>query len=217
MTATAVIFDLGRVVLEWFPERAFTPVLPEAEVPVFFERVGFFSWNAGLDAGGSFAEAEDELSARFPDDREAILAYRRNFGLTVPGYVKGTPEVIAELQRNGVRLGALSNWSGETFGAVRNRFGVLDGFEAVVVSGIDGVAKPDPASFALACERLGVEPGDTAFVDDSPVNVAAANAFGLHGVLFTDAGRLRDDLAALGLPVGASDEAVAQGQAPAPA
>lgn len=201
MSGTAVVFDLGRVVLEWYPERAIEPVLPAAEVPAFFERVGFFAWNAGLDAGGSFAEAEEELAARFPADRDAILAYRRNFGLTVPGYVPGTVALIDALRHHGVAVGALSNWSAETFSGVRHRFDALDRFYALVVSGIDGVIKPDPASFALVCARLGVEPADAVFIDDSIVNVTAANAFGMTALLFTGAEHLREDLAALGLPV----------------
>lgn len=209
---TAVIFDLGRVVLEWFPERAIATVLPAGQVQDFFDRVGFFDWNARLDSGGSFAEAEEELAARFPADREAILAYRRNFELSVPGYVPGTPAVIAELQRGGVPVGALSNWSEEMFDRVRDRFDVLATFDALVVSGIDGVTKPDPAAFALACERLGVEPADTVFVDDSTVNVAAARDFGLNALLFTDAGQLRDDLAALGLPVPGSLDPAAKSE-----
>ena len=208
MSETAVIFDLGRVLLEWFPERAIEQALPASQVPAFFERVGFFAWNAKLDAGGSFAEAEQELIARFPGDREAILAYRRNFDLTVPGYVPGTPALIDTLRQHGVRIGALSNWSGETFAGVRHRFAVLGWFDALVISGIDAVLKPDPASFALACERLGVEPADTVFIDDSVVNVAAAQAFGLTALLFTGAERLRVDLAALGLPVPTSLDAV---------
>jgi 2-haloacid dehalogenase len=198
-----VIFDLGRVVLEWCPERAVATVVPAEEVQDFFDRVDFFAWNARLDSGGSFAESEEELAARFPADRDAILAYRRNFELSVPGYVPGTPGLIAELQRAGVPVGALSNWSAELFARVRGRFDVLASFDALVVSGIDGVTKPDPAAFALACERLGVEPAETAFVDDSTVNVAAAREFGLTALLFTDAARLRDDLANLGLPVAA--------------
>jgi 2-haloacid dehalogenase len=176
-------------------------VLPAAEVPAFFERVGFFAWNAKLDAGGSFAEAEEELVARFPDDREAILAYRRNFDLTVPGYVPGTLALLDTLRRHDITVGALSNWSAETFTGTRDRFDALERFDALVVSGIDGVIKPEPASFALACDRLGVEPANAVFIDDSVVNVAAARAYGLTALLFTGAERLRDDLAALGLPV----------------
>jgi len=210
---SAVIFDLGGVVLDWVPERAFEQVLPASDVPVVMERIGFREWNTANDAANSLAEAEAELTARFPEDAEAIRGYRRHFLHSVVGTVAGTPGVIAELQRAGVTVAALTNWSGELYDLTRPRFDILDRFADVVVSGKEGVAKPDPRIFAIACERNGLDPVGTVFVDDSPVNVAAANAFGLTGVLFTGAEQLRDDLADLGLPVRRPD---AGAQAPAP-
>ena len=210
---SAVIFDLGGVVLEWVPERAFEQVLPVADVPVVMARIGFREWNMANDASNSLAEAEAELTARFPEDAEAIRGYRRHFLHSVVGTVPGTPAVIAELQQAGVTVAALTNWSGELYDLTRPRFDILDRFADVVVSGKEGVAKPDERIFAIACERGDLDPAGTVFVDDSPVNVAAANAFGLTGVLFTDAAQLRDDLADLGLPVRRSE---ARAQTPAP-
>ena len=50
----------------------------------------------------------------------------------------------------------------------------------VIYSHEVGLAKPDPAIFALACERVGAAPGEVAFVDDTPGIVDAARAFGMH-------------------------------------
>ncbi|MGV9776503.1 HAD family hydrolase [Streptosporangium sp. NPDC003464] len=55
--------------------------------------------------------------------------------------------------------------------------------------------KPDPQAFRQMCERLGARPGDLLLVDDRRENVAAAEAVGIESVLFTDALRLRSDLA----------------------
>ena len=89
----------------------------------------------------------------------------------------------------------------ETFLPIRERFGVLDVFDGIVMSGAEGVTKPDPAIFALLCDRYRVAPGEAVFVDDSPANVSAAQRFGLQAVLFRDADRLRADLGELGLPI----------------
>jgi 2-haloacid dehalogenase len=70
-------------------------------------------------------------------------------------------------------------------------------FEAVVISGEEGIVKPDPAIFNLLVERFGVDPAGTAFVDDVAANVDAANALGFRGILFRGAEPLRHDL---GLP-----------------
>ena len=67
------------------------------------------------------------------------------------------------------------------------------------MSGEERVAKPDPAIFAVLVRRHGLDPARTVFVDDSPVNVEAAEAAGLPGLLFTDAASLRADLQAAGV------------------
>lgn len=195
----AVIFDLGGVVLDWQPERAFEQVMPAGDVPAFMERVGFHAWNGANDARDNLADAEDELVRRFPDDEAGIRGYRPNFLHSVTAMVPGTSAIIAELAAAGVTIGALTNWSGEMFSLARARFGILDRFADIVVSGHEGIIKPDPAIYRLACSRLGVPPERTVFIDDSGANVRVADELGLTGLPFTSAGRLRDDLVGLGL------------------
>ena len=84
----------------------------------------------------------------------------------------------------GVRTGLLSNSWGED-GYPRDRFGAL--FDAVVISGEVGLRKPDPAIFALAAQRLGLAPEECVFVDDLDVNVFAAEAAGMTGVVHRSA------------------------------
>lgn len=59
--------------------------------------------------------------------------------------------------------------------------GVAALFDIVLCSGDIGVAKPDPAAFRIACERLQVAPSRCALIDDQRVNVDAAIAFGMQG------------------------------------
>ncbi|MCB0912888.1 MAG: HAD-IA family hydrolase [Propionibacteriaceae bacterium] len=199
MERTAVIFDLGGVVLNWVPERAFEQVMDAGEVPPLLERIGFHDWNKANDAKDALADAEAELVALHPDDADAIRAYRTHFLHSVVGMVPGTAAVIAELQQAGVAVSALTNWSGELFAVARPWFGVLDRFADIVVSGHESIAKPDHRIFALACERGGLDPARTVFVDDSPANVVAADDFGLRGLRFHSADQLRTDLVELGL------------------
>ena len=187
----AVIFDLGGVVLSWDPRRAYERVLPAEEVATFLERVDFAGWNRLNDGGRSFEEAEQELIARFPDDREAILGYRVHFDATLTGMVPGTSGLLAELGQAGVRLIALTNWSAETFPLATERFGILRRFEAIVVSGTEGLLKPEPALYQLALDRHGLSADSTVFIDDIPANVAAAATLGMAALNFTDAERLR--------------------------
>lgn len=194
-----VVFDLGGVVLEWAPQLPYEQVLPPAKVPAFMAAVDFWAWNRSLDAGQSFEAGEQRLIERFPDSAEAVRAYRRHFDLSLTGMVPGTGAIVAELQHAGVRLLALTNWSAETFPQARRRFGLLQRFEAIVVSGEERLAKPDPAIFELLLSRHQVDPTACVFIDDSPVNVAAAAKLGIAAVQFHDADSLRGGLVDLGL------------------
>ncbi|MCJ7775857.1 MAG: HAD family phosphatase [Desulfobulbaceae bacterium] len=69
-----------------------------------------------------------------------------------------------------------------------------DLFEVVFCSGDEGMIKPDPAAFKLTLERLGVEPGEAVFIDDTPENVEAARKLGIQGIIFTTVAALKDDL-----------------------
>jgi HAD superfamily hydrolase (TIGR01509 family) len=55
-------------------------------------------------------------------------------------------------------------------------------FDATVISGEVGLAKPDTAIYLLTAAKLGLEPGECVFVDDLAVNVRGAAAAGMVGV-----------------------------------
>lgn len=194
-----MIFDLGGVVLEWQPHRAYEQVLVPERVGDFLDRIDFAGWNRSHDAGRPFAEGEADLIDRFPEDEAAILAYRQHFVLTLTGMVPGTSAIIAELIGAGVRVVGLTNWSAETFPHAEQRFGILRRFEDILVSGTERLAKPDPAIFRLALDRFGLDAATTTFIDDSPPNVVAAGAVGISGLRFVDAETLRADLVDRGL------------------
>lgn len=79
---------------------------------------------------------------------------------------------------------------------------VHDLFDDIVVSAEVRIAKPDPAIYRLAAERLGLEPEECVFVDDLLPNVEAARSVGMNGVHFrVDQGH---DLSGLLADVGVS-------------
>ena len=86
--------------------------------------------------------------------------------------------------RSRYRIGLLSNASDILPRLLRERYG-LDGlFDVEVVSALVGLAKPDPAIYQLALERLGTAPEATVFVDDYEPNVEAAAELGIQAIHF---------------------------------
>ncbi|MTB88150.1 HAD family phosphatase [Aeromicrobium senzhongii] len=75
-------------------------------------------------------------------------------------------------------------------------------FDVQVISGREGVRKPSRALYRIACERLDVSPAEALMVDDLAINVRAAHALGLGGVVHRSAERTIGHLAdLLSLPV----------------
>ncbi|MGZ4639670.1 MAG: HAD family hydrolase [Actinomycetes bacterium] len=204
MTApSTVVFDLGGVLIDWDPRHLYRRLLPDDEIDDFLDEIGFAEWNHAQDAGGSWDEAVEALAARHPHRRELIAAYPRRYPETMAGPIEGTVRLLTQLRAAGTRLLALTNWSAETFHHALSTFGFLEMFEDIVVSGVEGVAKPDPRLFTLLIERFALVPAETVFIDDSAANVAAAAELGLTALRFRDPDALRADLRRLGLPVDA--------------
>jgi epoxide hydrolase-like predicted phosphatase len=103
----------------------------------------------------------------------------------------GMQDAVAALRRGGVRTGLLSNSWGAA-GYDRSRFDEL--FDVLVISGEEGVRKPEPAIYALAAERMGLPPEALVFVDDIPGNLKPARAIGMATVHHVDAAQTIDAL-----------------------
>ncbi|MFI4990549.1 MAG: HAD family hydrolase [Solirubrobacterales bacterium] len=81
------------------------------------------------------------------------------------------------------KLGVITNGEGEAQRAKLATIGLGERFSVVVASGEVGVAKPDPAIFVLACERLGVQRAQAAYVGDRlDLDAHGAAGAGLQGV-----------------------------------
>jgi 2-haloacid dehalogenase len=198
---SVAIFDLGGVLLEWDPRHLYRKLFDgdDAAMEHFLANVCTTQWNERQDAGRSFAEATQELLPHHADKIELIEAFGKRFDEMVPGAIEGSVEVLAELKGRGVPLYAITNWSAETFPPFRKRFEFLSWFQAIVVSGNEGVMKPDARIFNVLFDRHAVVPSSAVFIDDVARNAAAAEALGIHGIHFRSPDQLRRELVSVGI------------------
>ena len=103
------------------------------------------------------------------------------------------------LQHAGLLTAILSNMGPEVLSTIRQKFAWLANFSQLTWSCELGIAKPDPAIYNFTCTELGVEPQEAIFIDDNPVNIEAAEKFGLHAIHFVGVDALRSELAARAL------------------
>ena len=64
----------------------------------------------------------------------------------------------------------------------------------MIVSGEEGIKKPDPKIFQLLLDRFNLRPEETVFFDDHIENIIAAREMGIHGILFKNAEQAEQDL-----------------------
>jgi 2-haloacid dehalogenase len=197
----AVVLDLGGVLIDWDPRPALVAGLGEREADRLLaaEDFDFGAWNARQDGGRTFADGEAEVAGTHPHWAGHVRAYFPNYPHSLLGDRPETVAVLREVVATGMPTYALTNWSAETFDHARQRFGFLDDFTEVLVSGELGLLKPEPAIYAALLRRTGTAPADTFFADDSARNVAGARAAGLDAVRYTGAAALRRELVARGV------------------
>jgi 2-haloacid dehalogenase len=140
-----------------------------------------------------------ERIALFPQYEDLIRAYAVRFNQTVPGPIEGTHELVEQLAAAGVPLYCLTNFGDELFAAFRPTQPIFDHFADIIVSGEEKVAKPEARIYEIVEQRSGRAGHQLFFTDDNPANIAAAQARGWDAYVFTDAARLRVQLAAAGL------------------
>ncbi len=200
MTLRAVVFDVGNVLFHWDLRALFGKLIADpAELDWFLAHVVTAEWHFQTDAGRPLAEMVAARKAQHPAYADHLDHYAARFNESITGPVDQMHELVAELHTSGIPIFGITNFGAEFWAKFLPTAPVFDAFTDIVVSGVEKVAKPDPAIYALALRRFGLSEGEGLFVDDRLDNVEAAQANGFVGHHFTDEPKLRRHLTRLQL------------------
>ena len=202
MALRAVIFDYGMVLTGPPDPVAFDALLhitglPSARLNSLYwadrhaydegKLTGLGFWqklvaDAGLELSRAAIDELNDWDARmWATENTAMLAWHE------------------QVRQRGLRTAILSNMGDHVHAHMEREFAWISRFDVLVWSYQLRIAKPDPAIYHYALEKLGTRPEETFFVDDKQVNVDAARALGMRSIVFSTIERLRDDLIAEGL------------------
>lgn len=199
MALRAVIFDYGMV-LSGPPDAAAHDALvrltglPANELDRLYWKYRT-AYDAGSLTGAAFwrAVAQDariELSAAA---MEELVRWDERMWMTV------NPAMLAwqlELKQRGLLTAIVSNMGDTVHRAMARELDWLGRFDVLVWSYQLGITKPDRRIYDYVLEKLGTEAEEVLFLDDRPVNVEAAIALGMKGLVFSNVDRLCEDLKA---------------------
>ena len=203
MTIKCVVFDLGRVLVDWDPRHLYRQLMDdEAEMEHFLTTVCTMEWHTEHDRGVSFKDNADRLVSDYPEHEALIRAWGDRWPETIKSTIDGSVQLARRLMANGYTVVGLTNCPDDGFDDLCATWGIFEGFDDVVVSGREKLVKPDPAIFHLTLERAGHPAEAVAFLDDSLRNVEAARALGIHAIHFHAPDQAAAALQALGVKTG---------------
>jgi HAD superfamily hydrolase (TIGR01509 family) len=109
--------------------------------------------------------------------------FQKAFDAWLGDVYPGAYELIDDLKSRGVRTACLSNTNArhwQTLSETNPTYAGLKRLDHLFVSQELGEAKPDPAIYLAAQNRINLPPDQILFFDDKPENVAGARAVGWH-------------------------------------
>lgn len=190
----AVAFDLGDTLLETRDFAEMERVAQNLGVTGDAEAFAhaYRSVDAEFDQGASVPEfgqfwrrVLDDVN-RSPVPSATVDRFLAGVGrsFSPKSVYSDTRQCLEELSEEGRILAVITNGdSEERSRTILDNSGILPFFRFVVAAGSVGVAKPDPAIFHRALDRIGVSPSEAVYVGNLPnVDARAAIRAGLHGV-----------------------------------
>jgi 2-haloacid dehalogenase len=194
----AMVFDIGGVLLDWDPRYLYRKLISDpAEMEWFLANVCTPQWHEQHDRGLSTADSCAALAREWPRYAGLIMAWSDRGEEMVAGPLPDGVKLLREVTGSGLPCYALTNMEAETYPKRVARFDFLRCFTGTVVSGFEGIAKPDREIYERLLRRFGLDAATTLFIDDSPVNVSAAADTGMEAMVYSGPEPV---LSRLGLP-----------------
>ncbi|MFY0679192.1 MAG: HAD family phosphatase [Thalassovita sp.] len=199
MTPKAIVFDLGRVLLEYDPEAFYDRVIGEDRRKELFAAVDLDGYNLRVDEGEPLHATLKEAADAHPDYADEIMMWAERWVELLPGDIPHSVRLLEALKAKSVPVLALTNFGAETFEIAAQHFPFLHLFDAVYVSGRLKCIKPDAAIYEALEQGSNYRGAELLFADDKAENIEAAAVRGWQTHLFTDPQGWADALVAAGV------------------
>lgn len=196
---TSLVFDFGRVISVQKPDSLFQNYEKDLGLrPQSINTIMFDSpyWHRALTGEIDMPTYWQKIGPLLNLDSKLALKRFQERYYEDEKMNNGVVQIIQDLSKN-YKLAVLSNHPQGLHDWLADW--QIDGFFKVIVCSADvGLVKPDARIFELLLKRLKESPEHVAFIDDTTEHVTTAQALGMHGILFTTADDLKEELMDLG-------------------
>jgi len=187
MQIDAIIFDFGNVLVNWDPKNLYETLFEDSkEMEYFLTNICSMEWHGQQDAGRSCDEATKILEESFPEHKEMIRRFYRDWESMFSGEIQENTALLPKLKTRGYRLFGLTNWPGDMFPRALRQFPCFEEFEGIVVSGYEKMIKPNREIYHLLLDRYQLAAKNSLFIDDRIENIEEAQRIGFHTIHYTN-------------------------------
>jgi len=202
MSITTVIFDYGCVLSvvpnpeDYEPVRKAIGAEPAAFQDLYWRNREAYDLDA-LDMPTYWQQLGHAVGATFSPDQIQEIATRdcHIWERTIPVMM----EWVRALRARGMKTAIISNISRFVGDYLRRTAPWVKLFDHLCFSGELRIGKPGPSIYHACLKALGVPAAQTLFIDDREVNIVAARAVGMHGIVFHTPEQLQPELEPYGL------------------
>lgn len=196
---TAVIFDIGNVLIEWQPERFYDRVIGPERRKAMFAQVDLHAMNDRVDRGAPFRDTIYAEAEALPQWRDEIRMWHDHWIDMASPAIDRSVRMMRALRAKGVPVFCLTNFGIDSYVYATTHYDFLTEWDREYVSGRMGRIKPEQEIYAMVEADCGLPPGGLLFTDDRADNIAAAAARGWQTHLFTGPEGWADRLVSAGL------------------
>ncbi|MDD6037384.1 MAG: HAD family phosphatase [bacterium] len=184
MAKKNIIFDLGMVLVDFYPEAGMrTMGLPQEVIDLFLTKIFADVW---LDCD-RIAYDEAETRALF---KKQVPGYEKEVDTMLDNITKVTEtmpyteEWLLNLKERGYRVYILSNYGKYAFETNSKIYEFLKYADGAVISYQIEEVKPEPPIYHYILDKYDLKPEECVFLDDREENIAGAKACGIDGIVF---------------------------------
>ena len=189
MSIKNIVFDVGGVLVDFCYMEYMRKLGFSEEMCREFEKDIIYSelWN-DMDrgdlmleeAGIKFKKRLREMYKPCDDEVDLFIENIKDIVKEYP-YSKG---LLQSLKDAGYGVYILSNYPRDLADMHWKDFKFLPVADGYIISAYERIVKPDEKIYRLLTEKFGIDLTESVFIDDRQINIDAANALGMKGVLF---------------------------------